>query len=90
MCLTYGPNKLECLPLCKPFKPSVMFAGNSTLKYYTRVEWFARDKHSSLLGPLVIYDENEFGNIVCQWGGPTVTRYTTNREVLLKGKAQYS
>ncbi len=60
--LTDGPNMLEAVP----FQHSVIFAGKAmslpksgitvgfTFKHYTWTERLAKDKHSSLTGPLVI------------------------------------
>ncbi len=34
-----------------------------THKHYTRLERFAKDKHSSLFGPFVSYEEKGFVNV---------------------------
>jgi hypothetical protein len=62
-----GPNKLVFVP-GRPFQPSLMFTSRAgsylsgtppglTLKRYTTVERHGRDKHSSLLGPFLSYEE---------------------------------
>ncbi len=48
---------------------------------YNRLEKLAMDKHSSLLGPLICYDENEVAR-------GSLFGDSSSREVLLKGKAQ--
>ncbi len=56
-----GPNKLECFSLadlsglvkCSWVRPK------PTCKHSTRLEWPARDKHSSLMGQFVSYEENK-------------------------------
>ncbi len=66
-----GPNKLECLSLAslsrlvqrlrvRP-KPTrwERGEGQASQKHLTRLEWPARDKHSSLLGSNISYEEKK-------------------------------
>jgi hypothetical protein len=70
----YGSKKPKVFVLGKPFHASLMFVGkfgaypseapfHSSLvcfahNHYTSLEGLARNKHSSLFGPLVSYKEN--------------------------------
>ncbi len=67
--------------------------------HYSRLEILIRDKHYSLLDPFVSYAKNEVLRIhtqgwegIASWANPkNILRavYCLDKEVLLKGKAQY-
>jgi hypothetical protein len=65
---TNGPNKLECLSLASLSKPGLRFLSGAPLfcknlalpaSISLGLERLARDKHSSLISPLVNYDYNK-------------------------------
>jgi hypothetical protein len=78
--ITNGPNKLGCLSLaglyslvlCSKIKAGAYLRGNllflsGRIRPYPQILDCARDKHSSLFVPFVIYDKKSFVRLVSGW-----------------------